>query len=159
MSPLASRTARVYSKNVMNYITLSTAIDTTKAFFQGREEVTLEDVYRAMGRDNKADEVNRSWITNRLTHLKHYGLVEPVYTKGRPSRLIGIRLTEQGKRAIKQVALNEHSAVSDMPNVVGDTTEVDTLIRSVRASIAVLEKKLPAELEVVFDVKLRKASQ
>jgi hypothetical protein len=136
----------------MKYVTLSTAIETTRRLLGGKEEVTLAEVYQVSNRENKDEEVNRLWVTNKLTHLKHYGLVEPIYTEGRPNRLIGVRITSEGKKAIQLPSPSSHTAGS----VAVKNNEIGPLIRQMRENTKILKQILPSELEVVFDVRLRK---
>jgi hypothetical protein len=88
----------------MKYVSLTAAIDTLKRFFADphADIVTLEDIYAATKRDLTKEEKNRAWIGNKLTHLKHYGLVRPIYSYGSQKVLEKVQLTDEGKKALQR---------------------------------------------------------
>lgn len=87
----------------MKYISYDSAVATLKDFFSispDTDIVSLQQIYIATGRDLSKPALNKAWLSNKLTHLKHYQLVSPVYSQGRRRVLDKIQLTADGKKAL-----------------------------------------------------------
>lgn len=69
-----------------------------------KDILTLDEVFRVVGRDLQQPERNKRWLRNRLTTLRYYEFVTPIYTKYAKSnprrRLDKIQLTPTGKMAL-----------------------------------------------------------
>lgn len=84
------------------YISRRTAVEVTRSLFGGSDrlvELSLEDIFVATGRDPGNRRQNKRWLANRLTALKYYDLVAPVYAR-RGRKLTHVRLTHTGQQAL-----------------------------------------------------------
>ena len=84
-------------------MSLSSASNTLKRFFADHTDtvaLTLDQIYISTNRVMNKPDQNKSWVANKLTHLKHYGLAEPVYTYDPRKMLTGIQLTYEGKKIL-----------------------------------------------------------
>lgn len=87
-------------------MSLTSATAILKRFYSNypdSESLTLEQVYISSKRNPAQPEINKAWVANKLTHLKHYGLAEPVYSYEPRKMLTGIRLTYEGKKVIGRI--------------------------------------------------------
>jgi len=134
----------------MKYITYDTATRYLAEWFKGKDELTLDELWKAVDRVDKDDEANNTWLTNKMTHLRHYKLVENILSGGRPNRRVGIKLTQQGKNA---VATSRSEPLSE--NISPPKDDIDEIISEVQRLILILEEQLPSSLEPHFDIKLR----
>ena len=106
---------------------LTAVTGTLKMFFAKSplaDSVTADEIFANAGRDPMAVTQNKSWLKNKLTHLKSYNLATAVYTKTNPRTLIGIALTPDGKR-ILQDELNggQDSKVITLESIANDIKE------------------------------------
>src|ERR1700691_2674559 len=66
-----------------------------------KDILTLDEIFRVVGRDPQKPERNKRWLQNRLITLRYYEFVTPIYTKSNPRReLVEIQLTPTGKAAL-----------------------------------------------------------
>jgi hypothetical protein len=97
--------------------------------FKDKDEVLLEDAFAIGKREAESEEKNRIWIGNKLTRWKKRGIAEPLYhatynpdsKRGQRHRLIGIKLTERGKRLLGKPVSQEdtyHITLADVIKVV-----------------------------------------
>ncbi len=87
----------------MKYISYDSAVATLRDFFSispDTDIVSLQQIFVATGRDLSKATLNKQWLSNKLTHLKHYQLVTPVYSQGRRKVLDKIQITQDGKKAL-----------------------------------------------------------
>ncbi len=129
------------------------AIDAVKRMFASNpidDTVSIEQIFSTWGRPQDVKhEINKGWLSNKLTALKHHNLVVPLYKfeDGR-KKLDKIQLTTEGKRALGRIInSHEHEDISKRPNVVFS-------IGDVMAIVAKLKKDNP-EYEINFDVRLK----
>ena len=130
---------------------LSTASDHLKQFFSqtSSDKVSLDEIYKAVGRDLSKADTNRVWLGNKLTYLRRYGLVEPVYNHG---ILKAIKLTKKGSQSLKDVEKNK--------NVIQDFAlsfkrpEPEISIEDIMNAVPKLREKHP-KFEIVFNVSLK----
>lgn len=124
-------------------------IDNVKRLFKNspdKSEISLEEAFVSWGRKNpKNMDLHKAWVSNLLFHLKFYGFVEAVYEHSNSRRkLVGMRLTEEGRHAIGRSSIN-HPSEKTSPTSLNEMTE--------------LVKKWQAEneeYEVNFDIRLKK---
>jgi hypothetical protein len=97
--------------------------------FKDKDEVLLEDAFSIGKRDLECTEENITWLRNKLSRWKKRGIAAPLYhatynpasTRGQRHRLIGIKLTEHGKRLLgKPVSEKDtyHITLADVITVV-----------------------------------------
>jgi hypothetical protein len=97
--------------------------------FKDKDEVLLEDAFTIGKRGAESEEKNRIWIGNKLTRWKKRGIAEPLYqatynpasTRGQRHGLIGIKLTEYGKRLLGRPVSEKdtyHITIADVIKVV-----------------------------------------
>ncbi len=82
------------------------AIENLKQFFSTTQEdvIPVQDAYVAWGRNLENVEGNKAWFSNKLTHMKFYNLVKPVYAvANNRRRLDKIQLTMEGKKALGRI--------------------------------------------------------
>jgi hypothetical protein len=120
--------------------------------FKDKDEVLLEDAFAIGKREAESEEKNRVWIGNKLTRWKKRGIAEPVYhatynpvsTRGPRHHLIGIKLTEYGKRLLGKPVSQEdtyHITLADVITVVER-----------------LQRKHP-DFEIRFEIKRKKQTE
>ncbi len=136
----------------MKYVTLSTAKKYIKTLFPDYprvSEVSLKEAYKATGREDKDDEANKSWLTNRMTHLRHYGLVESVYSDDSPAKFIGVRLTQEGRKALDSFSANgvDGSREVTLETIARDLREYERTHPSIELN---LDVKIKREVEAVI---------
>lgn len=141
-------------------MTEQTAMEYIKKIFGSATDdcVSLSEAYRAAERTDYDEKVNRVWLGNKLTALKRYGFVKPLYIMKNNSQFLEkIQLTEQGKRVLEKsadsIALIE---TSPLPQQAADRKNDDTAISltDVVDMIAELGKRENTST-ITFDIKLR----
>jgi hypothetical protein len=65
------------------------------------EVITVDEIYSLYRRDPHLVDRNKSWLKNRLTPLRYYKFVKPIYSQGGP--LIKVELTRKGREAIESL--------------------------------------------------------
>ena len=126
----------------MKYITLSTAKKYLDKFFPEYpriNELTLDEAYKAYGRSGKKSDSNKTWLTNVMTHLRHYGLAESRYSDDSPARFIGIRLTQEGRKALDGRLNTNGSDRKDvtLETIAKDIKEFERLNPSIKLDLGV----------------------
>lgn len=135
----------------MKYVTYAAAVETLKGFFKDHPDsdiVSLHEIYIASNRDLNQPELNKSWVGNKLTHLKHYQLVTPIYTHGRRKVLDKVQLTSEGKKALGRAGNSSTYAASD-------EVRREVTLESIANDIREFEKKNPSVV-LELSVKVRK---
>jgi hypothetical protein len=91
----------------MSRITQRAAIAALRKIFvdSDKDILTLDEIFDVVGRDPRQPESNRRWLQNRLTTLRYYEFVAPIYTKYTTSsnphrKLVKVQLTPTGKTAL-----------------------------------------------------------
>lgn len=143
---------------IMKYISYEAAVETVKDFFSNTDKdiVSLQDIYKTTGRPLDKPELNKSWVTNKMTHLKHYQLVTPIYTYGKRRTLDKIQLTEQGRRALNErKSTKPPSTTLEETGYVTDNEKNTVSFDSVKKDVEILQAMHPS-LEIIYDVRLRK---
>jgi hypothetical protein len=136
----------------MKYISYTTAEDTISKFFANSDsaiEVTIDHIFSVMDRSNHQLEKNKTWLTNKLTHLKHYNLAMPVYTNERPRRLKGVRLTHQGQEALGRTG--DAASVPTTANVARSSVSLNSIAQDIKR----FEEENP-EIELDLNIRIRK---
>ena len=97
--------------------------------FKDKDEILVEDAFALGKRNPGRTEENITWLRNKLTRWKKRGIAEPLYHAtynpaskgGQRYRLIGIKLTERGKRLLGKPVSQEdtyHITLADVITVV-----------------------------------------
>lgn len=138
-----------------NKISEQAARDNLRNFFSRNPSdntISVNEIFVATGRAHLDDELNRSWLSNKLTPLRQYNLVNTIYSHDGKKGLDKIQLTVQGKRALGRI--------SDHPALELDATlhKQNISIAQVQEAVRALRKKYP-EFEVVFTMKLREQEE
>lgn len=125
-------------------MTYVSAIETLKKFYKDTSSdiATLGEIYQAWGRDLSDPEKNKQWVANKLTHLKHYDLVVPIYSFGRRRELSKIQLTEEGKKVLGRVESSSNKAIPQ-----SNTVTPETVLRDVK----ILQDQLP-NFNIIFRI-------
>lgn len=121
-----------------------------------------------MGRGDYPDEKNKTWLTNKLTHLKHYGLAAPVYSEGRPRRLMSVRLTRQGKEELGAAPMVTVRSVAGVASVVPSPAPITIplpapsaaariSLNDIARDIKLYEQQNP-DIELDLSIKIRKGA-
>lgn len=94
-----------------------------------KDILTLDEIFRVAGRDPQQPEHNKIWLQNRLTALRYYKLVEPIYTKYTKSnshrKLDKVQLTPTGKTALASEAGNEPVHAITLESIAWDIKEFE----------------------------------
>lgn len=128
---------------------------TVKRFFAHTSEdtISLEDAFSAWGRNMAEVEKNKQWFSNKLTNMKYYNLVTPLYTVRNNRRVLEqIQLTLEGKRVMGRVGENVITENGVNPSSNGNGKKID--FKDVMDLVAQLKEQNP-QFEIVFDVKLK----
>lgn len=127
------------------------AVNNLRLFFANTpngNEVSPQDIFVAMNRDDKEPEQNMSWLSNKLSSMRHYDLFERVYdkTKFGGSKLLKVVLTEKGSEALRRNELKEQADHEDLEEVGFETLE------TINHLISLVRKKMPNwELDLIDD--------
>jgi predicted RNA-binding protein with PUA-like domain len=70
-------------------------------------EVSAQEIFRATGRQNFDARRNLTWLRNRIRQLRAYDFVLPVYSEEQPPRLVGVKLTAEGHKALHENVSND----------------------------------------------------
>lgn len=142
-------------------MTEQTAIDYIKKLFANTtdESISLEEAYRAADRTEYDAKVNRIWLGNKLTALKKYNFVTPLYTMKNNSQFLEkIQLTESGKRVLQRSETSNASVpereLLPTPSVFEKQNENAISLTEVVDMIAELGKR-ENKSSITFDIKLR----
>lgn len=135
--------------------TKDTAIATLRKFFSaqsGTNEVTPDEVYAIYKRTDLDPALNRNWLSNKMTALYYYSLIEPVYSyNDGVRRLKSMRLTAEGVKSLNRTTSSPAPKEESAPHtsIPKSTTMADVakVVKDFRDS--------NPEYEVVFDIKLR----
>lgn len=128
------------------------AIDNAKRLFADtpdQDTITIEQAIKSWGRPEDKDyETNKTWLANKLTDLKYYKLVTPLYDYGDGRKKLNkIQLTMEGKKALGRLQTEPTEEIE-----VNKKQKV--LITDVLSLVARLKKENP-EYEIIFDMKLK----
>jgi hypothetical protein len=108
--------------------------------FRDKDEVSLDEVYAMC---NKTPDGKR-FIRNKLTTWRKRGVAEPIYLEtrsdGKPSPLIGVKLTAYGKSYFSYAATHAVEPPA---------------FKEIRKALAVI-RKLHPEIDITFDVRPRR---
>jgi hypothetical protein len=127
----------------MKRISYKAAVTALKSIFQDVrvDSLTPLEIYKLQSRSLDEPEKNKKWLQNRLTPLKDYGFVRPIYTKTQPKSLDKIKLTDEGKKALEGLG--------------DDISTRKISLESIARDIKDFEKQNPS-IEVIFSTKIRK---
>src|SRR6185436_522562 len=87
------------------YLTEQSIASTLKLLFTDpdSDQITVQEIFRKAGRADRAEEQNRSWLSNRLSGLSQGKLVKKQYEK-KTGRIERVRLTPEGMLRLGRVA-------------------------------------------------------
>lgn len=133
-------------------MSLQAAVGTLKRFYKNSPEedsISLEQIVDASDRQSIDSDKNKSWIGNKLTHLKHHELLEPEYSYDPRKTLSGVKLTSLGKEAMGRHDVSGKSAP------ITDTTQINTIsLESIARDIRAFSKQNPS-IKVTLSVELK----
>lgn len=137
--------------NTYKYSTREGAIKQLQKFFDGitANEITVSEAFKAWGRDPQPTEQNKSWLSNKLTHLKIHRLVKPVYIHNENNRrsLDKIQLLPEGLAALGR---SDYKNASD--GVTSTKLNTDTiLLEDIMKAIPRIQKENP-NFEITLSV-------
>lgn len=110
------------------------------------DEVVLRDIFTFAGLNLSEEKKNKVWLGNKLSPMKKHGLVTPMYKNG---YLVGVRLTELGKRILGRTNGNSSLSASNSPEIKNNHGEI-TLEEILRV-IPKLRQENP-EFKITFSV-------
>jgi hypothetical protein len=115
--------------------------------FKEHDEVSLQEAFSLSKRDPQSKVKNRQWIGYKLPRWRKKGLVEATYgsTAGSYGDLVGIKLTELGKKLVRNLVESKHES---------NLTPVKDILEMVRQL-----KRAHPEWEINFEVRLKEQSQ
>lgn len=144
-----------------NYISKEAATQTIARLFDGEDKpnmLTLEELYRAAGRESYDEATNRNWFNNKYSQLKYHGLVRTVSEFDKDSRrhkTTGLQLTMAGQDALGRTGGElTASTVGEEPKGVAGIGTVNDLATAVRDFQAA-----HPEFDIVLDIKFRGLTQ
>lgn len=86
---------------------MQSAVENVKKLFAdhpNEDVITIPDALHAWGRDPEQNEVNKKWLSNKLTHLRYNNLITPIYSFKTGYRTLDkLQLTLEGKEALGRV--------------------------------------------------------
>ncbi len=107
------------------YISYRAAVEALRTIFDSPDKdlLTTTEIFQLVGRDLNNVEQNKKWLTNRLTDLKHYDFVRPIYTKESPKLLKKVQLTPEGKKALASSLNQELTKEITLESIAQDIKE------------------------------------
>ncbi len=147
-----------------NYLSREAATKNLEDFFRSTSEdaIAVDDLFVEMGRGQKSDKANRSWLSNKLTSMKDYNFLTRHYSKrDKKNKLTKLSLTSEGKRALgrSEGAHTTTTTTTIIPDnnrsATVSRTDVESLLESVNRDIEVLQQKLPS-FYITFNIRPRR---
>ena len=132
----------------------SSAVKTIKRFFANTSDdsISIQDAFSSWGRDLERVKDNKAWLSNKLTHLKFYELVTPIYSYGEgPRKLEKLELALEGKRELGRIGRNLESSNGVSASANGRSV---ISLEEIMKAVPKLRKENP-EFEITFDVRLK----
>ena len=144
-----------------SYLSREAAAKNLRMFFANTngDEVSVDEVFIAAGRNPDEVGKNKSWFSNKLTSMAEYGLFTRHYSSRRgQKKLVKLKLTNEGKRALGRnlsdsifIPAQPAQQASLLPSV---TIDKEVTVSSVRRDVEALRQKEP-ELDIWFSVTLK----
>jgi hypothetical protein len=139
------------------YKSKKAAEETLKRFFANKpasDQVSVEEIFRAAGRQGKQPTANMAWLSNKLTTLRYHDLINSEYSYQGKRRLKSISLSLDGKRALRRVgSANSPNAYQEPPEAgrqaLGDQ---EPSLDDALALVSQLRKRYP-EFDIDLTVK------
>jgi hypothetical protein len=129
-------------------VSYQASVETLRIFFSlasDADVVSIENVFAAAKRADRADNQNRSWLSNKLTSLYFHGLVSAI--KDENGKIRQLKLTAEGKKA-----LNQHQASANrLPDRDTPPGKEVLTIEQIMDAIPELRKAHP-KWDIVFTV-------
>jgi hypothetical protein len=146
-----------------NDISEAAAVELLRRIFDsapGRDELSLGEIYVAVGRGELDADVNRNWLNTVMLKLKRHSFIAPQYEFDRRKKLRSIKLTVAGKAALGRtgVPAPQSAPPTDSVAAVGAATpdSRDISYNDVAKAVRLFRDNNP-EFEVVFRVTLKEA--
>ena len=136
------------------YKSRRTTEETVRRLFSNTPEdsISLEDVFRAWGRNIEDEVKNKQWLSNKLTHLKYHNLIVPIYAYRNNRRILEkLQLTLEGKRVMGRI----EEADSLGKNVKSQNGPSPIPLLELAKLVAQFKNENKENYEVSFDVKLK----
>lgn len=140
-------------KRPKNYISETAAVENLRRLFSpnpNADQLSLEEVFIAAGRERENGRTNRNWLANKMTQLKYHGLIRPIYKYGQRKELAAIKLSLKGKKALGRL-----SEGRDNSSLLNSALGTDVSAIEVAAAVRAFRDNYP-EFDVVFEVRLKK---
>jgi len=143
-------------------MTLQTATEYLNTLFSktSGDIITLPEAYSAFDRDAHDARANRIWLGNKLTFLKRYDLVKPLYIMKDNSQVLEkLQLTAHGKSILQRPEVTTNGFVEEAPSLPKEVPEIPKnntaiTLTEVIEMLSELHKK-DKESTITFDIKLR----
>lgn len=136
-------------------MTPGAAVSNLDTMFGDSDSVGVNRVFLAYHRTLAEESKNKLWLANKLAAMKDYDFIIRRYaTQGGKRRLVGLTLTEKGKKALGRNPEPVHATTTTTttvpPTPAAPAQEVtpETVLKAVKQ----LRKQLPS-FEVVFEIK------
>jgi hypothetical protein len=136
------------------YKSKTAAGETLKRFFAGNpdsDRVSVEEIFRNTGREDKKPRANMAWLSNKLTTLRYHDLISSEYSYQGKRRLKSISLSLDGKRALGRAG----SGLSTNPGPQPDNRPADGQTASLEDALTIvsqLKKRYP-EFDIDLTIK------
>ena len=122
------------------------AVEMLKQFFPAGSvnEITVQQAFSQWERNPDDQVTNKSWLSNKLTHLKIHRLAEPMYGRSDKKRrtLTGIKLLPEGMKA-----LGRASDIQEIPESIHHYISLEDIMKQIPR----LQKDNP-EFNITFSV-------
>lgn len=120
-------------------------------------EVTPQEIFSAVGREQNDYAKNMAWLSNKLSAMRHYDLFERVYSNdnkpklGR-AKLLKIVLTEKGQKALNKNQ-REQTNITPVNAPANNDNDVNLeTLETINHLISLVKRKMPNwKLELVDD--------
>jgi hypothetical protein len=107
------------------------------------DEVSFDELVRVTGRTAKTEAANRQYISNKLSILRSYNLIDTIYVTDGRRKVSSIKLTPEGMKAIGRSSegLTDNTIIQEPETYMGGR---DITLESVLRDVKVLRKQLPS---------------
>ncbi|HVV26052.1 MAG TPA: hypothetical protein VHC21_03405 [Candidatus Saccharimonadales bacterium] len=147
---------------MINYMSREAAVKNLENFFRDvpSDTISVDELFIKLGRGQKTDAVNKSWLSNKLTSMKDYHFIKRNYsTINKKKRLTSLGLTPEGKQALGRervapmASQTTHPTTRSTPDNGQESAE--SLLESVNRNIEILQQMLPS-FYITFNIRPRR---
>jgi hypothetical protein len=140
-------------KEMAMYKSYNLATNILKKFYSDTpnfNEVTFDEMVRVYGRTSKTEASNRQYISNKLSILRSYDMIDTDYITDGRKKVNKIILKAEGKKALGRQTNSTQSANPQLIHGVPGYVSREVTLESVLRDVKVLRKQLPS-----FNVELK----